>query len=209
LAINTTDYSSLEDAVKATIVAVLGKAAGGYIPDASIMVYDDPVTLDAESFAEWGKGPHGPKVIITTGDIADEEFVEEGGVHPRKTWQTVTLEIYLYEESLRGNRESTVGMSGVDNAPGIYKLINDVRAALTGYVAAVNALKWQGPFWQNARKVEKQQRRHLWRMECNYTACVQNVIDTSTLDDLSSVDADYNREGDPTDIAVETLTTIP
>lgn len=209
MAINTTDYSALEDAVKATIVAVLGKAAGGYIPDASIRIFDDPVTLDEESFSEWGKTAHGPKVIITTSDVSDEEFVEEGGVHPRKTWQTVTTAIYLYDESLRGIRESLVGMSGVDNAPGIYKLINDVRACLTGYVAAVNALKWQGPFWQNARQVEKEKRRHLWRMECKYIGCVQNVIDTSTLDDLSSVDADYNREGDPTDIAVETLTVIP
>jgi hypothetical protein len=208
--VNTTDYSQLEDAVKSTIMASLSKTAGGYIPDASIQLYDGDVSLEEPSFAEWAKGPHGPKVMIAIEGIVDDEFVADGGRHPRRTWQNVTVALYLYDESLRGNRtEDRRGMSGVDNAPGIYKLINDVRATLAGYVAAVHTLKWEGPFFNDALLKEKKQGQQLWRMEAIYRGCVENSIDTSTLDAFTSVDADLNREGDLTDIAVEALVTIP
>jgi hypothetical protein len=209
VAVNSTDYSELEDAVYDTLSAALNISNSGYIPDADIKIHDGDISLAQESFSEWAKGRHGPKVVIAIEGIDDEEFTEEGGRHPRKTWQTVTVALYLYDESLRYTRsESRRGHSSKTNAPGIYKLINDVRATLTGYVAAVHTLGWEGPFWQNANLKEKSQGQQLWRMECQYRGCVENTIDTSALDNLDEFNGDFNVSGSTRDPDVEALTSL-
>jgi len=213
MAVNATDYSALEDAVKATIVAAIG--IGGttpYVPLKAIRFNSGEVTLDPESIAEWCLNRHGPHIVIGVEGITDEEFVNSGGKHPRRTWQDVEIALYLYDEALRGrggdDSEGTRGRSGSTNAPGVYKMINDVRACLTGYVAAVHTLKWQGPFWGNAMPVGTAQGKHLWRMTCKYRGAVVNVLDTSALDDIVDMDGDFNRIGSTGQPDVENLTTL-
>ena len=202
MAVNSTDYSALEDAIRATLIAAVGSGASSpYVQDEAIRVYNGDIDLDPESFSAWGKNVHGPRIIISIEGMSDEQLTTEGGRHPRRYWQTLDLGFYLYDESLRGldkipeGPESMRGLSGKDNAPGVWKMMSDTRAALTGYVAAINTLGWEGPIFNTFRPVTQRNGKQLWRLGASYEGAVDYSIDTSGLDDLTLIHGDYNREG--------------
>jgi hypothetical protein len=122
------------------------------------------------------------------------------------------VSLYLYDETLRGRAptkaEGTRGLSGITNSPGIFKLINDVRASLAGYVAAVYTTKWEGPHFQSATPVDTENDKHLWNLSCQYRGAVENSIDTTGLDDFDEIDADYNNIGGTDNPQTEELITL-
>lgn len=186
MAVNSTDYSELEDAVKAAIVAAVG--IGGtdpYIPVKAISIYNGEMALTPDSLADWCINRHGPHIVISLEGMDADEFNADGGKHPRVTWQSFEVAFYVYDESLRGlggdDSEATRGRSGKTNAPGIWKMLEDIQGTLSGYVAAISALEWEGPFWQMAKPVAQAKGKQLWRLACTYRGAVANSIDTSGL----------------------------
>jgi hypothetical protein len=188
---NTTDYSALEDFVVSTLQTALT-----YAPDANVINYNGDMDLTPEAFAEYGAAGR-PVVVVAIENVGLEQLTQEGGKHPRVFWATAEVAIYLYDESLRGDKhEAMEGLSGVTRSPGIWKLMEDVQTALTGEdpVTGSTSLKWEGPVWTSSAKIASGKGRQLWRLACDYEGAVEWQVDTSGLDDLGFIAGDFNVE---------------
>lgn len=212
MAVNSTDVSALEDAIKRKLDASLNVTNGGYVPDRSILIYNGEMSLGNASLDEFAK-LGSPCIVIAVEDIATDQLTMEGGRHPRTWWATVDVGIYVYDETLRGTRsEATRGLSGEDRSPGVWKLINDVAALLVGEdltTALSVSLKWEGPTLTGQRKVAAEHGKQLWRCGYEYQGAIEYSIDTSGYDDLDLLHGDLNRTDQTTpfdpDLEVETV----
>jgi hypothetical protein len=188
MAVNTTEYSQVEDAIQTAL-----RAALAYNNDSAIRVYNGDMDLTGRSTIEWAKlGP--PCIVIAIENISDELLTEEGGRHPRSYWETLDIGLYLYDKSLRSRQETMRGKSGVAAAPGIWKMFEDVRDTLTGLdlTSGGTTLGWEGPVWNEFRPIAQEIGEQLWRQGVTYMGAVKYPIDTSTLDTLASIHGDFN-----------------
>lgn len=199
----STLYSEIESSIVRelkTTMTVTGMGAGT-LADLSIMHYNGEVDLSGNSLAEWEQ-VGAPCVVVAIEGIADEVLTQEGGRHPRSYWETLDIGIYCFDNALRADpQEAMDGFDATDRCRGIWKLMSDIRATLTGAdlvdMSSVS-LGWEGPKWTGARKIADGQRLQLWRLGCEYAGAVKFTLDTSALSPLTMIHGDFN-EGNSTD----------
>lgn len=182
-----------ETAVVAAITAAqldvdLGGPAGGYLR--LVAAYNGPLAPDEDSPALLRLLENGtPSIGVTTGD---GEYADIALRRRMSTLET-TLELLVCSANLRSHEAQLRG-DGIASDPGIYQIIEDLRAVLFGEELGVDGVGYANPAAEQA--IIRAEHMTVWRL--SYAVRMDANRPAITGDDYASARTDVNQAGDDT-----------